>query len=228
MLFRGFVWASKLGLEAYFGQWHNVVTMDVLYSSYAEFAKSRHERHPLSREWFGQFINKMGGAPTRPRDEVIGEHLADVPNSYGGTTPKAELVRHPRPHAYALGSLTKARAAFDDATRLTTDWPPDPADTDPIDAFTKSECVTGPGIGVRVEILFKAWVMWCAEQKEIRATSTISVRHSGMRCRASISCNRRTRRGGTSIIPRHPAYQFWPSMRRGALAGSLAHQPRSV
>ena len=139
--------------------------MDVLYSSYAEFAKSRHERHPLSREWFGQFINKMGGAPTRPRDEVIGEHLADVPNSYGGTTRKAELVRHPRPHAYALGSLTKARAAFDDATRLTTDWPPDPADTDPIDAFTKSECVTGPGIGVRVEILFKAWVMWCAEQK---------------------------------------------------------------
>ena len=165
VLFRGFVWASKLGLEAYFGQWHNVVTMDVLYSSYAEFAKSRHERHPLSREWFGQFINKMGGAPTRPRDEVIGEHLADVPNSYGGTTRKAELVRHPRPHAYALGSLTKARAAFDDATRLTTDWPPDPADTDPIDAFTKSECVTGPGIGVRVEILFKAWVMWCAEQK---------------------------------------------------------------
>ena len=40
-LHRGCVWKSKLGLEDYFGEWHDVVTTEVLFASYTEFARPK-------------------------------------------------------------------------------------------------------------------------------------------------------------------------------------------
>jgi Family of unknown function (DUF5906) len=40
VLQRGYVCKSELGLDEYFGQWHDVVTTELLYSSYLAFAKN--------------------------------------------------------------------------------------------------------------------------------------------------------------------------------------------
>ncbi len=80
---RGYVFRSKLGLEAEFGQWREVVSMELLFASYREFARDRHERRPLSREDFGKFMKRMGGTPSRPQRGITGEHLTDEPTALG-------------------------------------------------------------------------------------------------------------------------------------------------
>ena len=123
VLHRGYVWRSKLGLEAYFSEWHETVTTEVLFASYTEFAKAKNERHPMAREAFGRFLVKMGGTASRPRNAVVGEHIADVPiNQYGETTRKAALVKQDRSHGYSFGDLKAARQAFADATKLDGEW----------------------------------------------------------------------------------------------------------
>jgi hypothetical protein len=100
-----------------------VVTTEVLFASYSEFAKARNERHPVAREPFGQFMAKMGCEPTRPRNAVEGEHITDVPTSqYGDTARKAALIKKARSTGYKLGSLEAARAGFTAATKLSVAW----------------------------------------------------------------------------------------------------------
>jgi hypothetical protein len=129
VLHRGYVYRSRLGLEEYFGEWHDEVTTEVMYTSYINYAQRVRERHPLSREDFGKKIVSFGAKPTRPRDMVIGEHVTDVANQFGGTTRKSALIRHPRPPAYHLGGLEKARIAFMETTALEIDWQDPPEDT---------------------------------------------------------------------------------------------------
>jgi hypothetical protein len=130
VLHRGYVYRSRLGLEEYFGQWHDEVATEVLFESYTDYAQKQRDRHPLSREHFGKKMVSFGAKPTRPRDMVVGEHMADVENPYGGTSRKAELIRHPRPSAYHLGSLEQARMVFVVITGLEIDWQNSGDDTD--------------------------------------------------------------------------------------------------
>jgi hypothetical protein len=123
VLHRGYVFRSKLGLDAIFGQWYDEVTTELLFASYTEFAERRHERHPLGRETFGRFMVSLGAKPGRLSDAMIGEHITDVPTPYGSTR-KAEPIKHPkRPPGYALGTLDAARVAFCVATGLRIEWP---------------------------------------------------------------------------------------------------------
>jgi hypothetical protein len=54
-LHRGYVFRSKLGLEAFFAEWHEEMSTNMLFASYTEFAKEHHERRPMSRvkPWVG-------------------------------------------------------------------------------------------------------------------------------------------------------------------------------
>jgi hypothetical protein len=124
VLQRGYVFQSKVGLEVVFNQWQETVTTELLFVSYIAFAKDRHERRPLTREELGKYLHgqKVQAKPCRPRDAIVGEHIADVPNAYGGTTRQAEPVTHPRPPGYKLGTLDGTRDAFTKATALTIDW----------------------------------------------------------------------------------------------------------
>lgn len=131
VLYRGYVFKSKLGLEEYFSQWYDVVTTEVLYEAYTTYAKFRNERYPMAREEFGRFMVKMGGRPTRPRNAVVGEHIADVQNSFGGVSRAAKLITDPRSHGYRVGTLREARDGFLIATKIGVDWPSDdPGDGD--------------------------------------------------------------------------------------------------
>ena len=123
ILHRGYVWKSKLGLEDYFSEWHDEVTTEVLFGSYTEFAKAKNERHPMSREQLGVFMVRMGAKACRPRNAVVGEHIADVQiNHHGDTKRKADLVRKDRATGYGLGNLAISREAFARDTGLTTLW----------------------------------------------------------------------------------------------------------
>jgi hypothetical protein len=125
-LHRGYVYKSRLGLERHFGEWHDVVTTEVLFASYTEFAKAKNERHPMEREAFGRFMVSMGGKASKPRNAVVGEHITDVLiNQHGDTTRKAALVRKERSTGYSLCDLKAARAAFTDATKLPVEWESD-------------------------------------------------------------------------------------------------------
>ncbi len=121
ILHRGYVWKSKLGLDDYFSEWHEVVATEVLYASYTEFARAHGERHPMAREAFGRFMILMGAKAARPRDAVVGEHITDVPSPFGSTR-KAALIKSGRATGYHLGGLVASRAAFTDATKLDVLW----------------------------------------------------------------------------------------------------------
>jgi hypothetical protein len=130
VLHRGYVWQSKLGLEEYFSEWHDEVTREVLYASYAEFAKERRSRI-LPREMLGKFILQMGGQATYPRKAVTGEHIVDVIDhkTQRIVRREAQLVRPDRAHAYHLGDLITCRTKFAAETKLPIDWPPDQPST---------------------------------------------------------------------------------------------------
>ena len=94
------------------------MSTDVLYSSYEAFADARRERRRMSREAMGKFLASVGPEPARRVNAVIGEHLADVTNAYGGTARQPAPIIKARGHGYALGSLSVAREAFCKATGL--------------------------------------------------------------------------------------------------------------
>jgi hypothetical protein len=121
VLSRGFVWESKLGLHDHFGRWHPKTSMDLLYRSYEAFIRSRSlERHPLSRELLGGFLQEMGYAPVRWRNAVIDEGW--VPVSKNSTRRQPGLIKTPRAHGYAFGNLAAARAQFCKTTGLPDKW----------------------------------------------------------------------------------------------------------
>jgi hypothetical protein len=123
VLHRGYVYKSKLGLEKHFGEWHDILTTEVLFASYSEFAKAKNERHPMAREAFGAFMIRMGGKYTQPRNAIVGEHITDVvTNAHGDIARTATLIEKARATGYSLGSLAVARSAFQTATKLTVEW----------------------------------------------------------------------------------------------------------
>ena len=124
VLHRGYVFKSRLGLEAIFGNWHPVIATDLLYESYIEFAKAKHERHPISREALCAYVVKMGGQSRRPAGkQIYGEHITDViTNQYGDTQRRAVTMDRDRPPSYHLGSLEEARASFYNETKLSVNW----------------------------------------------------------------------------------------------------------
>ena len=122
VLHRGYVFKSRLGLDEQFGRWHEEVATELLYASYSEYAERRRERHPLSRETLGRFMRGIGAKPKRLLNAVIGERMADIDNTFAGTSRKAALIRQPRPPGYHLGSLVASRADFVEATNLAVEW----------------------------------------------------------------------------------------------------------
>lgn len=125
VLQRGYVFQSRLGLEEEFARWHETVSTELLFASYSAFAEKRHERRPLTREELGKFLNgeKVRAKPCRPTRGIVGEHITDAANPFGGTTRKAEPIYHPgKPPSYKLGTLAGTRASFTHATKLAVDW----------------------------------------------------------------------------------------------------------
>jgi hypothetical protein len=116
-LHRGYVFASKLGLENYFTVWHEELTTEILFASYLTFSKERRDRHPMSRETFGRFITDTVKARWRRlSDAPIGEHLVDVPrredDPQAGSSRRAELVIKSRPTGYGLGPLERMQGCL--------------------------------------------------------------------------------------------------------------------
>lgn len=119
VLERGYVFESKLGLSSYFGEWHSIVSTQLLYRSYQAFAQDRHERRPMYEGQFGKFIKSLRAQPCRKRHAVVGEEVKDCDTGYGGTTRKASLITPEAPMpSYQFGDLATARAAFCEVTGL--------------------------------------------------------------------------------------------------------------
>jgi hypothetical protein len=114
VLEREYVFKSKLGLEAYFGKWHESVATDLLYDSYLEFSRRHYDRFPLSREAFGKMMGKLG-KPTRLRNAVVGEHII-------GKNAERAVDTRTRTYGYRFGPLQTARKALAKHTGLTFDW----------------------------------------------------------------------------------------------------------
>lgn len=119
---RGYVFRSKLGLEAEFARWHATISMELLFASYIEFAKARNERRILSREMLGRFFKGLHSDPLRWRNGTVGEHIVDETNLHGGTNRKAKLVSQDRVTGYSFGALARARADFTAATGISIEW----------------------------------------------------------------------------------------------------------
>lgn len=122
VLHRGYVHQSRHGLDDWFGEWHEEVTTELLYASYSQFAASRHERHPLSRETLGREMRRLRAKPKRMFNAVVGEHVTDVDVSFGTTVRKGALIKRQAPPGYRLGTLQVARDEFTNATHLAVDW----------------------------------------------------------------------------------------------------------
>jgi hypothetical protein len=116
-LHRGYVYRSHLGLEGYFGGWHDFLPTEILFESYRQYCREHHERRPLSRELLGRFMVSIGAKPARRRNQAVGEHMVD-----GRSGRVAELLMHRNPRGYKLGALRTARKAFSSASGLSVDW----------------------------------------------------------------------------------------------------------
>ena len=68
---------------------------------------------------------RMEAKATRPRNCVVGEHITDVANKFGGTNRNAKLITQSRASAYSVGNLPSARAAFNRKVVVPGDWPDD-------------------------------------------------------------------------------------------------------
>lgn len=119
---RGYVFRTRLGLEDDFATWHDKVTTELLFTSYVEFAKTRSERRLLARETLGRFMVSMGCRLVQWRNGIVGEHLTDEKNIYGGTSRKAKTVHQDRARGYLVGGIGSARDAFVSATGLAIVW----------------------------------------------------------------------------------------------------------
>jgi hypothetical protein len=106
VLQRGYVYASKLGLEGYFGQWHDTVSTELLYASYLAYMAERRLSHPISRESLGRFLRKVA-QQVRPSKGVVGEHLIDI-----GGYRRGALNEQANPYSYSLGDHATARKTF--------------------------------------------------------------------------------------------------------------------
>jgi hypothetical protein len=115
VLQREYVYKSKLGLEDYFGEWHDWMATEVLYDSYVEFAKAKGERQIKNRVHFGRFMHDMGAQPAKSYDDVIGERLSP---SIGR---EPELIKKVRPHGYRIGTCEQAREVFERKTGIVDD-----------------------------------------------------------------------------------------------------------
>jgi hypothetical protein len=120
-LHRGYVFESRLGLEHHWQQWHDFLPTEVLYASYAHYCRGRHERHPLSRELFGQWMRTTKAVPGQMRNQATGEHMVDAVTD-GRTSRIAELIMHAKPHGYSIGALDDARLMFCSVTGLNVEW----------------------------------------------------------------------------------------------------------
>jgi len=121
---RGYVFRSKLGLEAEFATWHATISMELLFASYTEFAKTRNERRILSREMLGKFFAGLNAPPQRWRNGTVGEHVLEENNNYGGIVRRSKLVKRTTT-GYVVGELDKARADCLRVTGLDIAWDDD-------------------------------------------------------------------------------------------------------
>ena len=135
VLQRGYVFDSRLGLSGEFRRWADTVTMDFLFLSYSGFAKGCHERHPLTRERLGQFMAGVKAKAIRPRAALpVGEEMREEEAGGGdyGIGKRSQRVAKPitrtRAHAYSLGTLAAARAAFAEARGLVIEWAEEPGE----------------------------------------------------------------------------------------------------
>ena len=112
-LARGYVFQSKLGLEDTFGIWMDKVATELLFASYITFAKSRNERHPLTRETLGKYLVGVGARPGK---------LTKVPINESFRNSREAPVIGDRAYGYYLGSLEQARTAFTAATKISVAW----------------------------------------------------------------------------------------------------------
>jgi len=122
---RGYIYKSKLGLEEKFSVWFHDATNDLLYESYMEYSRAKRERNQMSREYLGRFMVRMGGVAKSMRNRAVGEHITDDINAYGSNVRVARMIKHPKRHGYALGTLSEARANFCEALGLQMEWPDD-------------------------------------------------------------------------------------------------------
>ena len=104
-------------------QWYNELSTEVLFTSYAEYARKVNERRPLSREDFGKWMTQLGCTSRRLCNLLVGECFTEVANGFDGTRRMAVPRHGPRPWAYRLGNLDVARAMFCTAKSLRVDWP---------------------------------------------------------------------------------------------------------
>jgi hypothetical protein len=120
---RGYVFVSRLGLEDHFHRWHEFVTTELLHNSYLDYAQQRRDRHPLTRELFGKSLREGGAKPESRRNQMVGEHMKDIPTGLGGNSRVAEpVVRSQQAQGYHFGTLDQSRDAFTNTTGLHVDW----------------------------------------------------------------------------------------------------------
>jgi hypothetical protein len=119
---RGYVYKSAHGVE-YFSEWHIKITMELLYSSYEQFATKRRERQSADRERLGKYLTELGAIPERYRNGVVGEAMQQVLTEDGAYSRlKWAPTKGVRPTAYVVGDLQTARHTFTQKKNISVNW----------------------------------------------------------------------------------------------------------
>jgi energy-coupling factor transporter ATP-binding protein EcfA2 len=119
ILYRGYVYESKLALEDVFQQWYPQISTELLYKSYDAFVQKQRPFHRLHRNTLGGFMKKLGGRSERSR-KMVGEHVF---TDY--ETRKVKALWQNAAMGYEFGDLNEARRRYLEKTGLHVVWPED-------------------------------------------------------------------------------------------------------
>jgi hypothetical protein len=115
VLSRGYLYQSKFGVPL-FAEWGQIVSTEILWSSYLQWADATGERWRQTREMLGRRLTELGYQSCRPRGKsVIGEVevLTSDPRQRGGAyLDKEAVMEADHQPSYNVGTLRQARDAF--------------------------------------------------------------------------------------------------------------------
>jgi hypothetical protein len=124
VLSRGFIWRSRFGASV-FAEWHDFVTTELLWRSYAQWCQDTRVNRMQTREMLGIFMTKSYAQCRKRKEHIIGEVevlTTDKDSKVGEWINREAPMMAKMQGGYTVGSLDEARDRATDMMKIVPEW----------------------------------------------------------------------------------------------------------